>query len=69
MVEALHKNTLDSAKAVGYQEVFFADFPDNRFDHVDLLDIVKVVEQMIEKLHPEIFAALELFFTLPSASL
>ncbi len=54
VVEALHKNTLDSAKAVGYQEVFFADFPDNRFDHVDLLDIVKVVEQMIEKLHPEI---------------
>ena len=28
VVEALHKNTLDSAKAVGYQEVFFADFPD-----------------------------------------
>ncbi len=54
VVEALHKNTLDSAKAVGYQEVFFADFPDNRFDHVDLLDIVKVVEQMIGKLHPEI---------------
>jgi len=54
IVDELHKNTLESAKAVGYQEVFFADFPDNRFDHVDLLDIVKEIEQMIERLHPQI---------------
>lgn len=54
IVEELHKNTLESAKAVGYQEVFFADFPDNRFDHVDLLDIVKEIEQIIERLHPQI---------------
>ncbi len=54
VVEALHKNTLESAKAVGYRDVFFADFPDNRFDHVDLLDIVKVVEQKVQKLRPQI---------------
>ena len=47
VVYELHKNTLESAKAVGYQKVFFADFPDNRFDHVDLLDIVKEIEQMM----------------------
>lgn len=30
------------------------DFPDNRMDSVDLLDIVKVVEQHLEKIQPEI---------------
>lgn len=54
IVEALHKNTLESAKAVGFRDVFFADFPDNRFDHVDLLDIVKVVEQKVQALRPQI---------------
>lgn len=54
VVEELHKNTLESAKAIGFQEVFFADFPDNRFDEVDLLDIVKAVEQKIRELKPQI---------------
>ncbi len=54
VVEELHKNTLESAKAVGIREVFFANFPDNRFDSVDLLDIVKVVEQKIRELKPQI---------------
>ena len=51
IVKELHKNTMESAKAVGYKDVFFADFPDNRFDQVDLLDIVKEVEK---KVQPEI---------------
>jgi LmbE family N-acetylglucosaminyl deacetylase len=54
VVEELHRNTLESAKAVGYSEVFFADFPDNRFDEVDLLDIVKEVEKKIRELKPQI---------------
>lgn len=54
VVEALHKNTMESAKAVGFRDVFFADFPDNRFDHVDLLDIVKAVEQKVQELKPQI---------------
>ena len=53
-VEELHKNTLESAKAIGFREVFFADFPDNRFDEVDLLDIVKAVEEKIRVLKPQI---------------
>ncbi len=44
LVEELHKNTLESAAAIGFREVFFAYFPDNRFDSVDLLDIVKTIE-------------------------
>ncbi len=54
VVDALHKNTLESAKAIGFREVFFANFPDNRFDHVDLLEVVKAVEQIIDKLKPQI---------------
>lgn len=54
VVDELHQNTLESAKAVGYRAVFFADFPDNRFDEVDLLDIVKAVEQKIGELKPQI---------------
>lgn len=53
-VELLHKNTLESAKAIGFRDVFFADFPDNRFDEVDLLDIVKAVEGRIRDLKPQI---------------
>ncbi len=54
IVEELHKNTLESAQKIGYQDVFFAYFPDNRFDSIDLLDIVKTVEQMVHKLQPQI---------------
>lgn len=54
IVEELHQNTLAGADAVGVREVFFADFPDNRFDDVDLLDIVKAVEHKIRELRPQI---------------
>ncbi len=54
VVDALHQNTLESAKAIGFRDVFFADFPDNRFDEVDLLDIVKAVEEKIRALQPQI---------------
>ena len=54
VVDALHQNTLESAQAIGFRDVFFADFPDNRFDEVDLLDIVKAVEEKIRALQPQI---------------
>lgn len=54
VVEALHKDTMDSAKWVGYKEVYFADFPDNRFDEVDLLDIIKYIEVKVKEICPEI---------------
>ena len=54
VVDVLHQNTLESAKAIGFRDVFFADFPDNRFDEVDLLDIVKAVEEKIRALQPQI---------------
>jgi LmbE family N-acetylglucosaminyl deacetylase len=52
---ATHKqNIQNAAKAVGYHEVKTYDFPDNRFDSVALLDIVKAVEKEKNDFQPEI---------------
>ncbi|WP_343203648.1 PIG-L deacetylase family protein [Pampinifervens florentissimum] len=39
---------------MGVRDVIFYDFPDNRFDTVPLLDIVKSIEKVIRELKPEI---------------
>lgn len=54
VVDKLHKNTMEAAEIIGYSNVFFEDLPDNRFDSVDLLDIVKKVEQYIAKIRPDV---------------
>ncbi|MBS4537828.1 PIG-L family deacetylase [Clostridium sp. D2Q-11] len=54
VLESLHKDTLDSAKIIGFRSVYFSNFPDNRFDSVDLLDIIKEVEKYITILNSDI---------------
>lgn len=54
VVDKLHQDTLKATEIVGYKKVHFAQFPDNRFDQIDLLDIVKVLEGIIDKLKPDI---------------
>lgn len=49
-----NKNIEISAKILGISNVTVLDFPDNRFDSVDLLDIVKEVEKKIESYSPDI---------------
>ena len=39
---------------IGIKEVFTSNFPDNRFDSVDLLDIVKEIEKIKKIIEPEI---------------
>lgn len=39
------KNIMQAQKAIGYQELTVHNLPDNRFDSVDLLDIVKIIEK------------------------
>jgi len=41
-------------KIMGVKKVFFHDFPDNRFDTVPFLDIVKVIEKIKNNIKPEI---------------
>lgn len=54
ILDDLHANTLSAAKIIGYSQVDFADFPDNRFDQIDLLDIVKVIERKIHEFEPSV---------------
>ncbi|MBC7759659.1 MAG: PIG-L family deacetylase, partial [Phormidesmis sp. FL-bin-119] len=50
-----HKeNILQAQKAIGYHSVSIYNFPDNRFDSVDLLDIIKVVEKEKAEFNPDI---------------
>lgn len=48
------KNIEDARKEIGYGSVGIYDFPDNRFDTVPLLDIIKVIEKEKELFKPEI---------------
>ena len=56
----IHKANIETArKYIGYESVGVYDFPDNRFDSVPLLDIVKVIEKEIalikERKDPRLF--------------
>lgn len=42
------------SKLAGFNENWLYDFPDNRFDSVDLLDIVKVIEKIKDKIKPDV---------------
>lgn len=54
LLRELHRDSLAAAEIIGYRDVLFKDLPDNRFDSVDLLDIVKHVEDVISELSPNV---------------
>ena len=43
-----------AAKILGIKRLFFKNFPDNRFDTVPLLDIIKAIEEIKEELKPDV---------------
>lgn len=52
---SIHKKNIENAqKAIGYHSVSIYDFPDNRFDTVALLDIIKVIEKEKIDFAPEV---------------
>ena len=53
-ITELKKEAKEANKILGVKEVFFYDFPDNRFDTVPFLDIVKVVEKVKNSINPQI---------------
>ncbi len=53
-VEELKENCLKANQEVGVSNVILKEFPDNRFDSVDLLDIVKEVENFLKNYTPGI---------------
>lgn len=50
----LENEALKANQSIGIKELFREKFPDNRFDSVPLLDIVKSVERVKNKLKPDI---------------
>lgn len=53
-VAALKQASQWAADVLGISEVVHRDFPDNRFDSVALLDVVKAVEGVIDEVEPRV---------------
>jgi LmbE family N-acetylglucosaminyl deacetylase len=53
LVEALKKRSQQVADLLGAKDLFTYDLPDNRFDTVPLLDIIKIIEDLVEHVQPE----------------
>lgn len=52
-IKALKDQTRKAGRCIGSKDIIMKDFPDNRFDGVELLDIVKTIEEMAEKVSPD----------------
>ncbi|MCA9371112.1 MAG: PIG-L family deacetylase, partial [Candidatus Peregrinibacteria bacterium] len=52
-LEALRSHAQNAAGVLGVKSVAFGGLPDNRFDTVALLDIVKIVEEQIQMHKPQ----------------
>lgn len=50
----LKQETLKANEILGIKQVFFEHLPDNRFDSLDLLDIVKIIEEYKNNIKPDI---------------
>lgn len=53
-IEALKKQVDEANRIIGVKDIYLHDFPDNRFDTVPLLDLVKVIENVKNELQPDI---------------
>lgn len=50
-----HRENIKAAQlSIGYHSISTYDFPDNRFDSVSLLDIIKVIEHEKNKFEPDV---------------
>jgi LmbE family N-acetylglucosaminyl deacetylase len=53
-IEQLHEQARSVGRFLGAREVILTAMPDNRFDTIPLLDLVKIIETYVNKLKPEI---------------
>lgn len=54
MLTALHQNCRRVAEQLGAREHFMMGLPDNRFDELPLLNVIKKVEELIARLKPSV---------------
>lgn len=52
LLEALRAKSREAGRLLGAKELYQENLPDNRFDTLPLLDIVKVIEGHIDRLRP-----------------
>lgn len=54
LLQKLEEDAIKAQEALGIENSLFERFPDNSFDKIPLLDIVKKVEEHVKKIKPEI---------------
>lgn len=52
--QQLEAQSRQAGKIIGFKEMYFYDYPDNRFDIMPLLDICKTIEAYLDMIKPEI---------------
>jgi len=52
-IETLREQCRRACDILGVKKVFFESFPDNRFDGVELLDLIKEIERIMKETAPE----------------
>lgn len=52
-ISALRERSRDAARILGAAKVLHYDLPDNRFDSVDLLNVVKLIEEIGQRTSPD----------------
>ena len=53
LITTLQENCQQVAEMLGARDLFLFQLPDNRFDTIPLLDVVKIVEELIDQIHPQ----------------
>lgn len=53
-LELLNEEIINANMQIGIKKVFTYNLPDNRFDSIDLLDIIKIISRVKEEVHPDI---------------
>jgi LmbE family N-acetylglucosaminyl deacetylase len=53
-IKALHACGQQVAKLLGAKDLLMHNLPDNRFDTVPLLDVIKIVEDLVNRLQPKV---------------
>ena len=54
IIKELQDRSMQASKLLGVKELFLYNLPDNSFDTVPLLDLVKIIEELINRIQPRV---------------
>jgi LmbE family N-acetylglucosaminyl deacetylase len=54
LLQQLHAKAVEAGSMVGVRDVRLFSLPDNRFDTVSLLEVIKIIESLIEEIQPNL---------------